>query len=35
MVRNLVPLLEILACLYCIAGTYGKKVRCNIYVVVL
>lgn len=34
MVRNLVPLLEILACLYCIAGTYGKKVRCNIYVVV-
>lgn len=34
MVRNLVPLLEILSCLYCIAGTYGKKVSCNIYVAV-
>ena len=35
MIRNLIPLLEILSCACCIANTYGKKISCNIGVSLL
>lgn len=35
MVRNLLPLFEILAYVYCLAAIYGKKVKYNIYTVIL
>lgn len=35
MVRNLLPLFEILAYVYCLAAIYGNKVKYNIYTVIL
>ena len=35
MIRNVIILIELYACLYCMAALYGKKFQLNIYAVVL